>query len=34
MDGVFPGPGITLGPAITIAYRAMEDALKAGCDVD
>ena len=27
MHGVYPGPGITLGPAITFAFRAMERAL-------
>ncbi len=27
MGGVYPGPGITIGPAIVFAYRAIRDAL-------
>ena len=27
MGGVYPGPGITIGPAIVLAYRAVEHAL-------
>ncbi len=27
MGGVYPGPGITIGPAIVLAYRAMQNAL-------
>jgi hypothetical protein len=28
MGGVYPGPGITLGPAITFAYRAIQHAVR------
>ncbi len=28
MGGLYPGPGITLGPAIVFAYRAMQHALR------
>ena len=27
MGGTYPAPGITLGPALTFAYRAMQHAL-------
>ncbi len=29
MGGTYPGPGITIGPAIVMAYRAVQDALRA-----
>ena len=28
MGGTYPGPGITIGPAIVFAYRAVQDALR------
>ena len=28
MGGTYPGPGITIGPAIVMAYRAVQDALR------
>ncbi|MFA6265073.1 MAG: FAD-dependent oxidoreductase [Pseudolabrys sp.] len=28
MGGTYPGPGITIGPAITFAYRAVQDAVE------
>ncbi len=30
MGGTYPGPGITIGPAIVFAYRAVQDALRRG----
>jgi hypothetical protein len=30
MGGTYPGPGITLGPGITFAYRAVRHALGNG----
>ena len=33
MEGNYPGPGITLGPAIAFGYLAVQD-IKYGADVD
>ncbi|MEP7031324.1 MAG: FAD-binding protein, partial [Pseudolabrys sp.] len=30
MGGTYPGPGITLGPGIAFAYRAVRHALSGG----
>jgi succinate dehydrogenase/fumarate reductase flavoprotein subunit len=34
MDGTYPGPGTTLGPALVFAYRAIQHVLKAGASAD